>query len=386
MKKSNLPTYFPHAVVAISVLVIYGVVSTMNIWLLGAIIFCSLFAYYLYVNSLPTYSQNAADSIYYFGFSLTIITLATSAIYHFGSKQNIENLSLVFSQFGIGLIATCAGLLLRLMIVAKLDVQNHVSTVEEEETARRQLISDLGTLRLEVVGFAEQLKELNKDLHQQQKVLHQQTVNELKELTQNTIQATKEASIKAISDIDRATVSSQQLQQTFFTESLSILKQTILETNDNLKELSNKTYQQINSLDFTGVSNKTNQAISTLGSSIESFASQTINATTHLNNTSTELAKFTTTISAYQTQISNLSPSLQSITQAITSHATSTERHLKSSEDLLSKMNTQHQQYIDVYNKYEQANEDAIQKTTKAVDTVANALTQVANEAVQKLK
>ena len=96
MKKSNLPTYFPHAVVAISVLVIYGVVSTMNIWLLGAIIFCSLFAYYLYVNSLPTYSQNAADSIYYFGFSLTIITLATSAIYHFGSKQNIENLSLVF--------------------------------------------------------------------------------------------------------------------------------------------------------------------------------------------------------------------------------------------------------------------------------------------------
>jgi hypothetical protein len=111
------------------------------------------------------------------------------------SKQSIENLSLVFSQFGIGLIATCAGLLLRLMIVAKLDVQNHISTVEEEENARRQLINDLGTLRLEVVGFAEQLKELNKDLHQQQKALHQQTVNELKELTQNTIQATKKQAL-----------------------------------------------------------------------------------------------------------------------------------------------------------------------------------------------
>jgi hypothetical protein len=43
----------------------------------------------------------------------------------------------------------------------------------------------------------------------------------------------------------------------------------------------------------------------------------------------------------------------------------------------------QHQQYIETYHKYEQASENAIQKTTKAVDTVANALTEVANQAVQ---
>lgn len=385
MKKSNLPTYFPHAVVAISGLVIYGVISTMNIWLLGIIIFCSLFAYYLYVNSLPTYSQNAADSIYYFGFSLTIITLATSAIYHFGSKQSIENLSLVFSQFGIGLIATCAGLLLRLMIVAKLDVQNHISTVEEEENARRQLINDLGTLRLEVVGFAEQLKELNKDLHQQQKALHLQTVNELKELTQNTIQATKDASISAIQDIADNTNNLLQLQKHFFSQSLATLKHVVDESNNNLKELSNKTYEQISSLDFTGVSNRTNTAISALGTSIENFANQTTNATTHLSHTSTELAKFSTTISAYQTQMGSFSSSLQSITQTVANHATSTERHLKSSEDLLSKMNAKHTQYIETYHKYEQASENAIQKTAKAVDTVANALTEVANQAVHKL-
>ena len=81
----------------------------------------------------------------------------------------------------------------------------------------------------------------------------------------------------------------------------------------------------------------------------------------------------------------NFNSSLQTVTQTIANHATSTERHLKSSEDLLSKMNTQHQQYIDVYKKYEQASENAIQKTTKAVDTVANALTEVANQATRAL-
>lgn len=385
MKTSSLPKYFPHAVVGISGLVIYGVISAMTIWGLGLIIGFSLFSYYLYVNSLPTYSQNAADSIYYFGFSLTIITLATSAIYHFGSKQSIENLSLVFSQFGIGLIATCAGLLLRLMVVAKLDVQNHISTVEEEEQARRQLINDLGTLRLEVVGFAEQLKELNQNLHQQQKELHQKTVKELHELSQKSIETTEQASLNAIHNISQVTTSLQQLQQTFFTESLATLKQTIVEANYNFKELSQKTYEQINTLDFTGISNKTNKAISTLGTSIENFSSQTNNATTHLSHTSTELAKFSSTISAYQTQMGNFNSSLQTVTQTIANHATSTERHLKSSEDLLSKMNTQHQQYIDVYKKYEQANQNAIQKTTKAVDTVSSALTEVANQAVRKL-
>ncbi|MCB1658731.1 MAG: hypothetical protein KDI39_10940, partial [Pseudomonadales bacterium] len=303
MKTSSLPKYFPHSVVGISALVIYGVISAMTIWGLGAIIGLSLFAYYIYVNSLPKYSQNAADSIYYFGFSLTIITLATSAIYHFGTKQTIDNLSLVFSQFGIGLIATCAGLLLRLMVVAKLDVQNHISTVEEEEQARRQLISDLGTLRLEVVGFAEQLKELNQNLHQQQKALHLQTVSELKELTLTTTEAIKDASIIAIQDITEHTNSLLQLQKGFFSQTLATLNHVIAESSNNLKKLSEKTYNQINTLDFTGTSDKTNKAISSLGTSIEDFANQTTTATTHLINTSTKLEEFTNTIGAYQTQI-----------------------------------------------------------------------------------
>ena len=386
MKTSALPSIFPWAIGIVSVLVVLGVIYSLPIVLLGLMIVSSLVAYFAHVNSLKTYSQDTADSIYYFGFSITIVTLATSAIVHFGAqKQSLENLSLVFSQFGIGLIATCLGLLLRLWVVAKLNVQNHISTVEEEENARRQLINDLGTLRLEVVGFAEQLKELNQNLHQQQKALHQKTVTELNELSQKSIETTEQAGLNAIHNISKVTTSLQQLQQTFFTESLATLKQTIVETNHNFKELSQKTYEQISSLDFTGVSNKTNKAISKLGTSIEDFANQTTHAATHLSHTSAELAKFSTTIRAYQTQMGSFSSSLQSITQTVANHATSTERHLKSSEDLLSKMNAKHTQYIETYNKYEQASQEAIQKTTKAVDTVATALTEVANDAVRKL-
>lgn len=388
MKKSGLPAIFPWAVGVVGILVILAVYNSWDIKWLSSFIIVPLCAYFFHVKSLKTYSQDIADSIYYFGFAITIITLAASALIHFGDAKGIENntnLGLVFSQFGIGLIATCLGLLLRLWVVAQLNIQNHISTVEEEEQVRRQLISDLSILRLEVVGFAEQLKELNQNLHQQQKELHQKTVNELNELSKKSIENAQEASLNAIKNIGQATTSLQQQQQTFFTESLAVLKHTITEVNHSLKELNQKTYEQITSLDFTKASHKTNQAISKLGSSIDDFSSQTALATTHLSNTSTELGKFSTTIVAYQTQMGSFSTGLQSLTQSISSHATSTERHLKSSEDLLAKMNTQHQQSIYTYQQHQQASENAIQKTTKAVDAVASALTEVANQAVRKL-
>jgi hypothetical protein len=385
MKTSGLPSIFPWAVGIVSVLVVLGVVNSWHIVILGAIILISLFAYFLHVNSLKSYSQDTADSIYYFGFSITIITLAASSIYHFGNKQSIENLGLVFSQFGIGLIATCFGLLLRLWIIAKLNVQNHISTVEEEEQARRLLISDLGTLRLEVVGFAEQLKELNQNLHRQQKELHQQTVNDLKVLSQKTIESTQQASLKAINDIGQATTALQQLQKTFFVESLATLKQTIIEVNDDLKKLSDKTYEQISTLDFTGVSQKTNTAISHLGSSITQFSQQTAQATTHLAKTSEGLGEFSASISAYKSQISLVASEIQAITPAMANHAKALETQVASSTKLLYQFDEQHKKYLHTYDKYQQACDQSIEETTKAVDKVATALTEIANDAARKL-
>jgi hypothetical protein len=385
MNKSSLPSAFPWAIGSVSVLVILGVVFSWNIWTLGLIIGISLFAYYFHVNALKTYSQNAADSIYYFGFSLTVITLATSAIYNFGAKQNIANLGLVFSQFGIGLIATCLGLILRLMVIAKLDVQNHISTVEEEETARRQLINDLSHLRLEVVGFAEQLKELNQDLHQQQKTLHSETIASLKYASQQVILDIQEVSEKAIADIAQTTVSLQQLQKTFFTESLGTLKNTIIETETNLKRLSEKNLQQISLLDFTSVTEKTNTAIAQLGQSSTRFAAQAEQAVTHLTSTSHALGQFSTSLNGYQAQISSFDSNIKLINQNMGSHANQLQNLIDKSHTSLNDLSKQHTTYTQTYQRYNEACEESIRKTVKSVETVASALTQVANDAVQKL-
>lgn len=385
MKKSSLPKYFPHAVILISGLVIYGVVSSLNIFVLGTIIGLALFAYYRYVDTLPTYSQNAADSIYYFGFSLTIITLATSAIYHFGAKQTIDNLGLVFSQFGIGLIATCAGLLLRLMIVAKLDVQNHIGTVEEEEAARRQLISDLGILRLEVVGFAEQLKMLNQELHLQQKKLHQETVENLNNFSLNLIRNNQEASLKAINDLGQATISLQNLQQNFFSESLATLKQTIIETNNNFRQLSNDTYRQISSLDFAAISDKTNNSISKLGLSVANFVRETEQASINLKNTSEGLDEFSKSINTYQSEMINFSSYIKTTNSHLNDHVNGLQGLIKSSNLSLIQLSQQQEKYVRDYETYHNTSALSIKKTAEAVNLVTEALTEVANQAVRKL-
>ena len=383
MNKSSLPSAFPWAIGSVSVLVILGVVFSWNIWTLGLIIGISLFAYYFHVNALKTYSQNAADSIYYFGFSLTVITLATSAIYNFGAKQNIANLGLVFSQFGIGLIATCLGLILRLLVVAKLDAQ--ASTEGDETLKRRELIHDLGTLRLEVVGFAEQLKELNQDLHQQQKTLHSETIASLKYASQQVILDIQEVSEKAIADIAQTTVSLQQLQKTFFTESLSTLKNTIIETETNLKRLSEKNLQQISSLDFTSVTEKTNTAIAQLGQSSTRFAAQAEQAVTHLTSTSHALGQFSTSLNGYQAQISSFDSNIKLINQNMGSHANQLQNLIDKSHTSLNDLSKQHTTYTETYQRYNDACEESIRKTVKSVETVASALTQVANDAVKKL-
>ena len=383
---SNLPYAFKWVMLLSAFVVGGSVYLSLPSLPLGILVFSAVIAYYYYVNQLPIQNQNSADSIYYFGFSLTIITLATSAIVHFGATdkvKNLDNLSLVFSQFGIGLIATCLGLILRLLVVAKLDAQ--ASTEGDETLKRRELIHDLGTLRLEVVGFAEQLKELNQDLHQQQKTLHSETIASLKYASQQVILDIQEVSKKAIADIAQTTVSLQQLQKTFFTESLSTLKNTIIETETNLKRLSEKNLQQISSLDFTSVTEKTNTAIAQLGQSSTRFAAQAEQAVTHLTSTSHALGQFSTSLNGYQAQISSFDSNIKLINQNMGSHANQLQNLIDKSHTSLNDLSKQHTTYTETYQRYNDACEESIRKTVKSVETVASALTQVANDAVKKL-
>ncbi len=83
----------------------------MHVILVGTIPLTVYFVI-LYVN-VKKISRNSIDNIYYFGFLITIISLAVSA-YNFDEKA--MNLGLITKQFSVGLVATGLALMYKLVL------------------------------------------------------------------------------------------------------------------------------------------------------------------------------------------------------------------------------------------------------------------------------
>ena len=67
------------------------------------------------------------------------------------------------------------------------------------------------------------------------------------------------------------------------------------------------------------------------------------------------------------------------------SHANQLQNLIDKSHTSLNDLSKQHTTYTETYQRYNDACEESIRKTVKSVETVASALTQVANDAVKKL-
>lgn len=289
----GLPAAFKLTGFASAALTITLIYYNQPNWLLAVVVLGFVIGYGLWINSRQELNtQNDADSIYYLGFGLTIISLAVSSYVHFGSSGEfkLENLKSVFSQFAIGLIATCFGLIGRLIVVAKLD--DTVSNETDDAQKRRELVASLGELRLEVVGFADQLRQLNQDLRQQQLELHSHTVEALREAHQVAIKENSRSISMAHDQIAQATQASisqvSQMVGTLTQQQLNLQAQAYA----GLAELSEKTHAQISALDFANISQKTNQAVNQLAHSCENFSTQTGIAQQSMQQSSTHLASF----------------------------------------------------------------------------------------------
>lgn len=182
--KKGLPSSFLPILGGAALVSIIIIWFNLHIVLLAFTVTVPLILYFNIVKKslLKQPDYNAVDSVYYFGFSLTIVTLATSAIIHFGLSSDIEdlqNLNLVFSQFGVGLLVTCLGLILRLFLLASMNQQN----ADQEQNERHALINDIIDLRKEITGFASELQDINVNLKNQQKVLNLEIIESLKAAT-----------------------------------------------------------------------------------------------------------------------------------------------------------------------------------------------------------
>ena len=399
MNKQGLPKIFIPFLLVVAIIVVFCISGSYYInslpewmqsaWLLAAIMFGSLIFYFIHVKKIVINNQNAADSVYYFGFSLTIITLATSSIIHFGAgSDNLDNLGLIFSQFGIGLIATCIGLILRLWLIADLEQQDDLYDEDAEEKARYQLVSNL-------TNFSAKLEQLHidlyQDLQQQQAKFYQKTVDDLKRLGQDIIQEIRDCSIESMKMIQDHKLLLEQAQIHIVEEALNNFKNRIKIAGQEMGEI----HQQMSQLDFKVISQDTQQSLGQLNHSIHQFSANTLQntqrleqsmqqfvaatdgSTTHLNKTRQDFSEFSRTMNQYRGEVDVLTQGLKLTNSELINHHQYLEQHIQD-------LNQNLGQYSVVYQQYHQVSTDSIQKAQQAVDKVAQALTEVANKAVAK--
>lgn len=342
-------------------------------WILAFVVLGFVIGYGCWINARQELNtQNDADSIYYLGFGLTIISLAVSSYVHFGSSGDfkLENLKSVFSQFAIGLIATCFGLIGRLIVVAKLD--DTASNETDDIQKRRELVASLGELRLEVVGFADQLKHLNQDLRQQQLELHAQTVEAMRQAHQTAIEDNTRAITTAHDQIAQATQTSIN-QMTQMVAALT-QQQLTLQTQAyaGLAELSQKTHAQISTLDFVSISQKTNQAVHQLSDSCEHFSTQAAAAQQTMQESSTHLAQHSAQVAQGLIVVSE---KLHEITQTTEQHNLKVQQSVQVLSQMtnhLIQTGTQSNQVLTAITQQYEGYEQAHQRYLKGCDDILN--------------
>lgn len=265
----GLPVFFIIITLFSAGINVYSVYLDLEFtWLLFFII-TPIFIYFIYVYFFyPDLdkNQNIADSIYYLGFSATIITLATAAIIHFGMQSDFQlrSLNLVFSQFAVGLIATCVGLILRLITVAKVD--GLVVSAEEEFKQRQNLAQSFQQLHLEIRSFSEELHKVNTEFRQQQLDLQQETLQSLRTVREEALQDTRKAAEQAISSIELST-----------TQSVLKISQTISDLKDHQISANHHMQQNIFDLSQQSISqikNFTDQSTQETASALQSLSIQ----------------------------------------------------------------------------------------------------------------
>jgi hypothetical protein len=120
-----------------------------------------LIAYHLSLMRARLLSSTAIDSIYYFGFLVTIITLVTTAI-SIGLAETKPDLKWVLLQFALGLVATGYALFARLHLLAKSATSIEVDMVESTEKLTKNIervVKEFDNAGFQVQAFVERTEQ-----------------------------------------------------------------------------------------------------------------------------------------------------------------------------------------------------------------------------------
>ena len=346
--EKGLPKLFLPLLGGASIISVFIIWFNLNIFFLALSVSVPLFIYYFKIKKNLDHSDyNTVDSVYYFGFSLTIVTLATSAIIHFGLSSEIEdlqNLNLVFSQFGIGLLVTCLGLILRLSLLASMSKDSQ----DEEQNARQSLIHDISELREEITGFAHELESININLQQQQKVLNTGIIDGLK-------QATSEFQQQCL-----------KVQDTLIENQ----KQKNHELADYQTQLQKELYQHMQQMNETLYTN--------MQQANKSHMAYIDQSQKHLLKLATDVGQ-----SIHNLKFDEVAQSAKNSVQLVTQAYDDMQSNLTHFNHDMQQISSQ---YIQIHKQHQQQLQQTLLSTKSSVDSVNEALIEVATKASEKMK
>jgi hypothetical protein len=131
-----------------------------------------LAAYHVILLRQRILSPTEIDSIYYFGFLVTVITLVSTAI-SIGISRNTIELRWVLLQFGLGLVATGYALFARLHLLSKSTAKADMDIVDSTENLAKavaKVASEFDKAGYQVSAFVEMTERRLSEMEQRSKI------------------------------------------------------------------------------------------------------------------------------------------------------------------------------------------------------------------------
>ncbi len=202
----------------------------LHVWVYLSLLPFALYFFYLWQNKRDL-SQNDIDFIYYYGFILTIVSIAATAIIFGTQAADKLDKTGILIQFSAGLVATGLGLIFRIILNA--------STADAKDIA---------------VNYQEILTNLNQQIGSLVQTQNS-TSNSLYKLHEKSINEINQAVLQSIENNDNKINGllqkfEQQLQSFDLNESAKILEIGFIEFNEKMIQTANQFSVKLNAIDF----------------------------------------------------------------------------------------------------------------------------------------
>jgi methyl-accepting chemotaxis protein len=242
-------------------------------WIGVAFGFIPLLVYHYTLGKKSLLSPAEIDSVYYFGFLVTVVTLVATAI-SIGMATTLPEIKWILRQFGLGLIATGYALFARIWLMGKSSGAVELDVVE----ATTQLVGSIRNVSNKFDEAGYDSVEFVKTLKVRLEDLLNEADKRLSDNLKNTMESISEANQVLVNNSISKT--SEMLDRTTnkFSESISLVMEEVI-----------RIHTEAQAINFEKASEKISNFSKDIESSLASIAEKSVEASEHAANGVNEL-------------------------------------------------------------------------------------------------